>query len=413
MPLAVYVLGLAVFALGTSEFMLSGLLPEVADDLDVSIPTAGLLISAFAIGMVVGAPLLAAATQRLPRRLTLIGLLVVFGLGHVVGALAPTYAVLFACRVLSALACAGFWAVGATVAVSLVPTGARARALAVMIGGLSTATVVGVPAGAVLGQHLGWRSAFWAVALMTAVGLVGVVLFVPRTEPGHGEGRPPRLRAEVRMYRDPRVWLAIVTIALFAAGTMCFFSYLAPLLTDVAGLGEGWVPVTLVLYGAGALLGTVIGGRIADAHMFGTLYAGLGAATGILVLLALTAHSPAAAVTLSGLLGFGAFLCSPGLNARVFNVAGATAPTLAGATVTSAFNSGNTLGPWIGGLVISSGLGYVATAWVGAALVAGSVVGVAFQARDASRSRVVAGGSSESEATTNRRERVRERVRER
>jgi MFS transporter, DHA1 family, chloramphenicol resistance protein len=405
LPLAVYVLGLAVFALGTSEFMLSGLLPEVADDLDVSIPTAGLLISAFAIGMVVGAPLLAAATQRLPRRLTLIGLLVVFGLGHIVGALAPTYAVLFACRIVSALACAGFWAVGATVAVSLVPPGARARALAVMIGGLSTATVIGVPAGAVLGQHLGWRAAFWAVALMTAVGLVGVVLFVPRTRP-EATDSAPRLRAEARMYRDGRVWLAVVTIALFAAGTMCFFSYLAPLLTDVTGLGEGWVPVTLVLYGAGALLGTVIGGRVADAHMFGTLYAGLGAATGILVLLALTAHSPAAAVTLSGLLGLGSFVCAPGLNARVFNIAGTTAPTLAGATITSAFNSGNTLGPWIGGLVISSGLGYLATAWVGAVMVAGSVVGVAFQAREANRSRVVAARASGAGAA--RRERVTE-----
>ncbi len=389
LPLAVYVLGAAVFALGTSEFMLAGLLPEVADDLDVSIPTAGLLISAFAIGMVVGAPLLAAATQRLPRRLTLLWLLAVFGVGHVVGALAPGYGVLFACRVVSALACAGFWAVGAGVAISLVPRGARARAMAVMIGGLSIANIAGVPGGALLGQHLGWRAAFWAVALMTAVGFLGVVFLVPRATAAAG-ARPPRLRAEARIYRDPRVWLANVTIALFAAGTMCFFSYLAPLLTDVTGLGERWVPVVLVLYGVGALLGTIIGGRMADAHMFGTLYAGFAAGTGVLVLIALTVHVPVAVVAGSGLLGLAAFVASPGLNARMFNVAGGTAPTLAGATVTAAFNTGNALGPWIGGVVISTGLGYVWTAWVGAVLVAGAIVTTAFQARDASRSRVVA-----------------------
>jgi DHA1 family chloramphenicol resistance protein-like MFS transporter len=194
------------------------------------------------------------------------------------------------------------------------------------------------------------------------------------------------------------VWLAIATTALFAAGGMCFFSYLAPLLTDVSGLGEGWVPVTLVLYGVGAFLGTVIGGRLADAHLFGTLYAGLGAATAILVLIAVTAQAPFAAVALSGLLGLGSFLCAPGLNARIFNLAHETAPTLAGATITSAFNSGNTLGPWIGGLVISAGLGYVWTAWAGAVLVAGAVVGAAFQARDASRSRVVAAASSAESA---------------
>ncbi|MFR9722698.1 Cmx/CmrA family chloramphenicol efflux MFS transporter [Streptomyces sp. MS19] len=391
MPLAVYVLGAAVFALGTSEFMLSGLLPEMADDLDVSIPTAGLLISAFAIGMIVGAPVLAAATQRLPRRLTLVGLLAVFAAGHVVGALAPGYGVLFVCRVVSALACAGFWAVGAAVAVSLVPRDARARAMAVMIGGLSVANVTGVPAGAVLGQSLGWRSAFWAVGVLALLGLAGVLLLVPATPAGPAEARMP-LRQEARVYRDPQVWLASVTIALFAAGTFCFFSYLAPLLTDVAGLDEGWVPAVLVLYGVGAFGGTVLGGRLADAHMFGTLYTGLLAAFGVLVLAALTAETAVAIVILSGLLGFACFLCAPGLNARIFEVAGAGAPTLAGATATSAFNTGNALGPWAGGLVISGGLGYAWTAWVGALMVLAAFGGAWLQARGVRRSVVIAAG---------------------
>ncbi|MGP4110171.1 Cmx/CmrA family chloramphenicol efflux MFS transporter [Streptomyces sp. 4N509B] len=405
MPVAVYVLGGATFSLGTSEFMLAGLLPEVADDMDVSIPTAGLLISAFAIGMVVGAPGLAVATQRLPRRLTLISLLVVFGVGHVMGAVAPNYAVLFVSRVVSALACAGFWAVGAAVAVSLVPHGSRARALSVMIGGLSIANIAGVPGGALLGQHLGWRASFWAVAALTAVSLAGVVFLVPRAERGAsgesreetGDGRPG-IRSELRIYRDRSVWLAMATIALFAAGTMCFFSYLAPLLTDVTGLGEGWVPVVLVLYGAGALLGTMVGGRLADAHMFGTLYVSFVTATAMLVLIAITVEVPVAVVALSGLLGLGAFLSAPGLNARIFNLASVTAPTLAGATVTAAFNAGNTAGPWLGGLVIGGGLGYVWTAWAGALLVGGALVTTFLQAREASRSRVVANAAGSAGA---------------
>ncbi|MDT0322940.1 Cmx/CmrA family chloramphenicol efflux MFS transporter [Streptomyces millisiae] len=396
LPVAVYVLGAAVFALGTSEFMLSGLLPEVADDLDVSIPAAGLLISAFAIGMVVGAPVLAAATGRLPRRLTLVWLLAVFAAGHVVGALAPNYAVLFVCRVVSALACAGFWAVGAAVAISLVPNDARARAMAVMIGGLSIANITGVPGGAVLGQSLGWRSAFWAVALLAAVGLVGVLLLVPHT-PRAAAGEGPRLRDELRIYRRGMVWLASATIALFAAGTFCFFSYLAPLLTDVSGLAEGWVPVALVLYGVGALGGTALGGRLADQHMFGTLYAGLASAAGVLVLVALLVSVPVAVVTLAGLLGFASFLCAPGLNARIFNVAGAAAPTLAGATATSAFNTGNTIGPWAGGLVIDGGLGYAWTAWLGAILVLGALACAFLQSRASSRSRLVARSELASE----------------
>ena len=395
MPPAVYVLGLSVFALGTSEFMLSGLLQPLARDMDVSIPQAGLLISAFAIGMVVGAPVLAGATLRLPRRTTLVALLAVFGLGQVAGALAPTYEVLFASRVVSALACAGFWAVGAAVAVSLAPAGAKARAMSVMIGGLSVANVLCVPAGALLGQQAGWRSAFWAVAALSAVGLVGVLAFVPRTQPPTGADRP-LLRREVRIYRDGQVWLALVTTALNAAATFCLFSYLSPLLTDTAGLDESWVPTVLALFGIGALAGTAIGGRVADAHLFGTMYGGITATTAVLTLLALTAHMPVMAVGLALVLGVTAFFTAPALNARMFDVAGA-APTLAGATTTSAFNIGNTLGPWLGGLVISAGWGYPSVAWTSALLGAAAVGTTALASRRHRRtaaSRVVIGATA-------------------
>ncbi|MEV3874122.1 Cmx/CmrA family chloramphenicol efflux MFS transporter [Streptomyces sp. NPDC049906] len=390
MPLAVYILGLSVFALGTSEFMLSGLLPPIARDMGVTIPQAGLLISAFAVGMVVGAPLLAVATLRLPRKATLVALLTTFGLGQVAGALAPNYEVLFASRVVSALACAGFWALGAAVSIAMVPVTARARAMAVMIGGLSIANVLGVPAGAFLGEHLGWRSAFWAVGLASVVALVGVLTLIPRI-PVPAER--PRLRGELRIYRDRQVWLAIAVTALAAGGVFCAFSYLAPLLTDVAGLTEGWVPVVLGLFGLGALIGTLLGGRFADAHLFGVMLSGTAASTVLLTALALLGQWAVAAVALSFLLGVSAFSTAPALNARMFNVAGA-APTLAGATTTAAFNIGNTGGPWLGGTVIDAGWGYAATAWAGAAMLLTAIGLVAASLRLHRRtasSRIVAG----------------------
>ncbi len=395
MPVAVHILGLSVFALGTSEFMLSGLLPAIAGDLDVSIPKAGLLVSAFAIGMVVGAPLLAVATLRLPRKATLLALLAAFGLGQVAGAVAPTYEVLFASRVVSALACAGFWALGASVAVAMVDRGSRARAMAVMIGGLSVANVLGVPAGAFLGDHFGWRSAFWAVGAASAVAFVGVLARVPHLPL---PDRKPELRRELAVYRDRQVWLAVAFTACTAGGVFGAFSYLAPLLTDVAGLAPGWVPGVLALFGAGALLGTALGGRLADAHLFGVLLGGTAAATVLLALLGVFGGSPVVAVAVSFLVGVAAFFTAPALNARMFHVAGA-APTLAGATATASFNLGNTGGPWLGGLVIDAGLGYRATAWAGAAmtLVALALVAVALRLQSRERrtpSRVVMGAAA-------------------
>ncbi|MFB7342554.1 Cmx/CmrA family chloramphenicol efflux MFS transporter [Streptomyces hydrogenans] len=403
MPLAVYILGLSVFALGTSEFMLSGLVQAIADDMDVSIPQAGLLISAFAVGMVIGAPLLAVATLRLPRKTTLIALITVFGLGQIAGALAPSYGILFASRVVSALACAGFWAVGAAVAIAMVPVGSRARAMAVMIGGLSIANVLGVPAGAFLGEHLGWRSAFWAVGAASAVALVGVATRIPHIPLPE---KKPVLRRELAIYRDRQVLLSIVITALAAGGVFCAFSYLAPLLTDVSGLDKGWVSAVLGLFGIGALVGTTIGGRVADAHLFGVLLTGITASTVFLAALALFASSPVATVLLAFLLGVSAFYTAPALNARMFNVAGA-APTLAGATTTAAFNLGNTGGPWLGGTVIDADLGYTSPAWAGAAmtLVALAVAALSLRLTRPDASRVVIGAQgapAETKSATSR-----------
>lgn len=337
--------------------------------------------------MVVGAPLLAVATLRLPRKTTLVTLISLFGLGQIAGALAPTYEILFASRVVSALACAGFWAVGAAVAIAMVPFTSRARAMGVMIGGLSIANVLGVPAGAFLGEHLGWRSAFWAVAAASAIALVGVVTLIPRI-PLPDE--KPRLRRELTIYRDRQVWLSVAITALAAGGVFCAFSYLAPLLTDVSGLDAGWVPSVLGLFGIGALIGTTVGGRVADAHLFGVLLSGIAASTVLLAALALFAPNPAATVVLTLLLGFSAFFTAPALNARMFNVAGA-APTLAGATTTAAFNVGNTGGPWLGGTVIDADFGFASTAWAGAAMTiaALALVGISASARQVARDRLL------------------------
>ncbi|WP_027941747.1 Cmx/CmrA family chloramphenicol efflux MFS transporter [Amycolatopsis taiwanensis] len=360
MPLTVYVLGLSIFALGTSEFMLSGLLPPIAADLGVSIPDAGLLISAYAFGMLFGAPLLAIATHRLPRKTTLLGTLAVFAASHAVSALAPSYGLLFGSRVIAAVANAGFWAAAAATTLAVVPAGRRGRAMAIVTGGLTVATVLGVPAGTFLGQHAGWRAAFWAVGALSALAFVAVVTLVPAV-PGSSERAG--LRTELSAYRSPRLWLALAIIAIITAASTVVFAYLSPLLTRSIGLPEEWVPAVLALYGVGALIGITTGGRFADRHAIGTIASGALLALAALAVLA-TAPSIPVAVVAAILLGFGGFAVNPALNTRVFALAEA-APSLAGASTTSAFNVGIVTAPWAGGLAIDAGLGYLSVTWLG------------------------------------------------
>ncbi|WP_329562583.1 MFS transporter [Streptomyces uncialis] len=383
MPLAVYVLGLGIFTQGTSEFMLSGLLPGMADDLGVSIPDAGLLISAFAIGMVVGAPLLAVATLRWPRRTALVALQGVFIAAHVVGALAPGYGPLFATRIVSALAYAGFWGVAVATAVALVPADAKARAVAVVAGGLTLATIVGVPAGTVLSQFAGWRAAFWGVAVLTLVSLVCTVFAVPG---GKGAREEPRtVRAELRAMRRPQLWLSYAVTAFAFGAVIVTFSYLAALLTGVSGMSEGWVPVVLALFGVGGLVGMTIGGRQPEERSVPTLVAGLAVLTVASAALALTARHTVVTLVLVFVLGLAGYVTNPALQARVFTLAPG-APTLVGATNTAAFNIGNTLAPALGGATIAAGWGYPSVAWVGAALallgLAGALWAGALERRD-------------------------------
>ncbi|GAA1782211.1 Cmx/CmrA family chloramphenicol efflux MFS transporter [Actinomadura chokoriensis] len=373
MPLAVWVLGMAIFAQGTSELMLAGLLPEMAADLGVSVPDAGLLISAFAIGMLAGAPVLAVLTLRWPHRRALLAFLAIFALTHAVSALTPGYWTLFAMRVVGAFVYAGFWAVAAATAVNLVPRTARGKAMGIVAGGLTVAAIVGLPAGTVIGQHLGWRAAFWTVAAMSAVAMAGVAATIPA---GASGGERPRVRDELRAVAVPRLWGLYGTTALATSGLLVTFGYLGALLTETTGIAERWVPAVLALYGVGALIGITAGGRTADRWAVPTLYAGFAGLTAVSVLLALTAESPVPVVALVFLLGLVGFGTNPTLNSRAFGMVDGAATLVAAGNVV-AFNIGITAGPWLGGLAIDAGKGYASTAWIGAGLGVAALAAVA------------------------------------
>ncbi|SFJ65243.1 MFS transporter, DHA1 family, chloramphenicol resistance protein [Amycolatopsis sacchari] len=380
MPVAVLVLGFAIFAQGTSELVLAGLLPELAADLGVSIPQAGLLVSGFALGMLAEAPVLAVLTLRWPRRRALLAFLAVFVLVHVAGALTTSYAVLFATRFAGAFVYAGFWAVGGSTAMALVPADRRARAMSVVAGGLTVATVLGLPAGTWIGQHATWRGAFWAVAALSALAAIGVLLAVPDHRPAH----PPRVRDELRGLRTGRLWLSYAMTAVSTAALLGTFTYLGAMLVTTTGLAERWVPAVLLTYGVGALAGITFGGRLADRHPRGVLVAGFTGLLAVSAALALTAAHAVAVVVLVFLLGLAGFATNPALNSRV-SVLAPGAPTLAVAGNISAFNTGISVGPWLGGLALGAGLGYPSVAWLGTLLAAVALVLVGV---DATRQRV-------------------------
>lgn len=366
LPLAVHALALGIFCLGTSEFMLAGLLPQVANGLDVSLSNAGLLISAFAVGMMVGAPVMAIATLRLPRRATLLGAAFVFGLAHLAPFAVDGYAAQVSGRVVAAVACATYWAVAAVIATRIAGPERTARAMAVLVGGLTLANVVGVPAGTWIGGTFGWQAAFVAVAVATAGVMVLLRSLIP-VLPDARTALPMRelVRSETRVFRDRRLWLALATTASFQAAVFCAFSYLAPLLTGVAALPGAYVPLVLLLFGVGTFVGVTIGGRYADRDMLANVMISLAAMVLALLILAALAGSRVGAVIAVFVLGATAFSIAAALNGRVFAFAG-DAPTLAASVNVTAFNVGNAVGPWLGGVVLGAGLGLRAPVWTGA-----------------------------------------------
>ncbi|PZG36683.1 chloramphenicol efflux pump [Spongiactinospora gelatinilytica] len=372
MPFAIYILGLAVFAQGTSEFMLSGLVPDIARELDVSVSAAGALTSAFAVGMIVGAPLMAVLSLRWPRRRALLVFLVAFVLVHVVGAVTTDFAALVVTRVLGALANAGFLAVGLAAATSMAAPNAKGRATSVLLGGITLACVAGVPGGAVLGQALGWRAAFWAVALISLPAVFAVLRSVPDAAGDPGEARPG-VRRELRALRGPRLPVLLLLGALVNGATFCTFTYLALLVVDVGGLSEGQVPVMLALFGLGSFAGVSVAGRLSDTRpMRVLLFGGIALLAGW-VLFAVAAGSPVATVPLVFVQGALSFAVGSTLIAQALYAA-TDAPSLGGSFATAAFNVGAAAGPALGGLAITAGLGYRSPLWISAALVATAFV---------------------------------------
>ncbi|MGW5489441.1 Cmx/CmrA family chloramphenicol efflux MFS transporter [Streptosporangium sandarakinum] len=366
MPIVIYMLGLAVFAQGTSEFMLSGLIPEIAGDLGVSVPAAGTLTSAFAVGMIVGAPLMAVLSLRWPRRRALLVFLVAFTLVHVAGAVTADFGVLLVTRVVAALANAGFLAVGLATASGLAGPAAKGRATAVLLGGVTLACVAGVPAGAVLGQVWGWRSAFWAVAAVSAPAVLAILRSVPAAPP---DAAVPGARRELRALRRPRLLVTLSLGALVNGATFCAFTYLAPLVTDVGGFGPGWVPVFLALFGLGSFAGVTVGGRVSDERPMRLLVpGGLALAVGWLLLMA-TADAPAWMFVLVFVQGALSFAVGSTLITRALYEA-VEAPSLGGSFATAALNVGAAVGPVLGGAAIGAGLGYRSPLGVSALLVA-------------------------------------------
>ncbi|MFF7135785.1 MFS transporter [Streptomyces sp. NPDC008196] len=365
LPFVVLVLSAGTFLMGTTEFVIAGLLPEIAGDLNVSVSQAGLLITAFAAGMIVGAPAMAIATLHLPRRSTLILALVVFSLGHLAAALSSSFALVLAARVVTALATGTFWCVGAIVATTAAGPAATSRALSMLLGGLTVATVAGVPLGAWLGQLSGWRGPFWVLAALSASAAAVVGRFIPADE----RREAPSVRAEFAVLRDVRVWLTLSAMTLLMGGVLATYTYVSPLLTERAGIPAGAVPMVLIGYGLGALLGTTVGGRLGDRHPLATLITSAATTTLVLLLLTLLSPSPVAAVILVTLLGMTGFAATPVLGALALRFS-SSAPNLVSGLSGSAPNVGIAIGSWTAGIALTSPLEQAGPPLVGTVAVA-------------------------------------------
>ncbi|TQN33351.1 DHA1 family inner membrane transport protein [Haloactinospora alba] len=361
MPLALLALAVGAFGIGLTEFVIVGLMSGISHDLEVSIPTAGLLVSGYAAGVVVGAPLLTAAGTKAPRKTMLLTLMGIFVAGNLISALAPSYGLLMAGRVVASLTHGAFFGVGSVVAAGLVPEEKRARAVALMFAGLTLANVLGVPMGTALGQQLGWRSTFWAVTVIGLLALALIAALVP-----HQPADPSAtLRGELKAFRNVQVWLALLVTALGFAAFFGIVTYVEPMMTTVAGFPTGAVPWLLVLFGSGLVVGNYVGGKAADRRLMPTLYTVLAGMAVLLVVFAHTLHSPVPAPVTLFVFGAVGFAITPTIQTRVMDEA-VQAPALASAVNIAAFNLGNAVTAWVNGAAIDSGAGYTAPAWIGA-----------------------------------------------
>jgi len=363
MPVSLLALALSAFAIGTTEFVIMGLLPNVANDLQVTIPLAGWLISGYALGVAIGAPIMAVLTAKLPRKKTLLLLMTIFIVGNLMCALSYSYGFLMLARVITALCHGAFFGIGAVVAANLVAPNRRASAVALMFTGLTLANVLGVPLGTALGQALGWRSTFWAVAIIGVASLFALYKKLPDTK----DEEPTDLRKEMGALRGLGLWLSLSITVFFSAAMFALFTYIAPMLTEITGVSEHGVSWTLLLIGLGLTIGNVLGGRLADWRLGATL-------TLIFLLIAIfsalfswtSVNLLAAEVTLF-FWAMVSFAAVPALQINVVTY-GKNAPNLVSTLNIAAFHVGNALGAWVGGAVIARGLGLTAVPLAAGAL---------------------------------------------
>jgi len=365
MPIALLALTVGAFGIGTTEFVLMGLLQQVAGDLHVSIAAAGLLISGYAMGVAVGAPLLTLATRRLPRKTVLLALMAIFTLGNLACAMAPNYGWLMAARVVTALAHGTFFGVGAVVATGLVAPERRASAIAIMFTGLTAATIFGVPAGAWLGLHQGWRATFWVVSLIGVLAFAVLAMFVPHKKSAE---TLPALREELAVLRSRQVLLGLAMTVVGYAGVFVVFTYVQPLLNRLTGLSDGAVSAVLLLFGGGMAVGNLLGGRLADRGVMRAAIWTLAALALVLASLQFAIGHVVPAVVFFGVLGVASFATVAPLQMRVLDKASDAGQNLASSLNIAAFNLGNAVGAWVGGVTIEHGPGLAALGWVAAAL---------------------------------------------
>jgi DHA1 family inner membrane transport protein len=362
---AIAALSFGGFAIGTTEFVTMGLLPDIADGMGIDIPSAGGVVSAYAVGVVVGAPVIAMLATRLPRRAVVSGLMAAFLLGNVLSAIAPGYLTLLLARFVAGLPHGAYFGVASLIAASLVAPHLRGRAVSSVMLGLSVALLAGVPAATWLGQQFGWRSAYWAVVVIAAATVLSVLAVVPRSPAPRGAS----VRTELTALRTPQVLLTLVIAVVGFGGMFAVYSYIAPLVTEVTGMPRGAIPLVLLAFGVGSILGTALGGRLADRALFRSLV-GCMVSTGVLLgLMPLAAQTPLTVVPAVLLLATSASALVVCLQMRFMDVAG-DAQMLGAALNHSALNAANALGAWIGGVVIAAGLGYEAPGVVGALLAA-------------------------------------------
>ncbi|RZQ61919.1 MFS transporter [Amycolatopsis suaedae] len=370
LPVGVYLLGFSLFAMGTAEFLLAGVLPAVAIDLDVSLSSAGFLITAFALAVVIGGPPFAVLSLRWPRRTALVATQGVFAVSVAVGLLG-NYEILLVTRAISGVAYAGFFAVASVTAISLVTPDRNARASGVVVSGLSLAMVAGGPAGTLLSHFTEWRGGFWAVVVLTLAGIAGCLLGLP-AGPATGQAATPSVSRELTTMRKPMLWGIFAITILTTAAYMITFNYLAAMLAGITAVPEAWIPAILALFGVGAFAGLSVGGRISDRRPHFALLTGASAIVVLSVVMVFAVGHVWAVVPTVLLLGIAAFVLNPAVYGRVFAIA-AEAPTLAGATTVSAFQLGISITPVLAAAALTQGAALTSVSWIGAALAVAAV----------------------------------------